>query len=160
MRAGGVTLKKIDYLCIVKLAKVITSLCLALLMFFCGTGAYYVHYCCHDCSSEGIMAVIEHKCHDIHKTDCTDCTTSQKGCHSESGAELSSHHGCCSIERISFDMESVSHSMLSIFAVETPLSKELFSYGLRPLVVNIVNKPLNYSLSGRDHLSLISVLLI
>ena len=60
---------------------------LATLVFYGGAGVSLVTYCCGDCQTEGVTALLENKCCEMH---------GQARCASQDGC-------CCDVEYVSFD---------------------------------------------------------
>ncbi len=80
----------------------ITACALACLTFYSGAGINIISYCCTDCQSEGIEALLDNKCCDIHShahTHDTEKETSGEGCtdHSQDNS--------CSLKRIYFEWD-------------------------------------------------------
>lgn len=127
-----------------------------------GSGAYYVHFCCHSCQNKGIVEIALAGCEDVHQGDeghsC--CATQAEYQTDNDIVAVHTHGDHCSVEHFAIDLDEASHGMISATAVpENRLPADV-----RPS--NSENKihfiPAdNYCLlSGRDLLSLCSVLLI
>ncbi|WP_459189374.1 hypothetical protein ACGE0T_04675 [Parabacteroides sp. APC149_11_2_Y6] len=133
---------------------------LAALVFYGGAGVNLVTYCCTDCSSEGVTALLESKCCDIHhhhhcvpeKGEMSPC------CHSGDG-------DCCSMERISFDWSSFHSSDINLQPVVTDLLYSDSFLSVLPLVSEL-KEPFYADRTGpswvcpRIYLSLLTTLLI
>ena len=70
---------------------------LAALVFYGGAGVSLVTYCCGDCRTEGVTALLENKCFNL---TCCLALKSEDGC-------------CCDVEYVSFDW-NVFHLSLSL----------------------------------------------
>lgn len=77
---------------------------MSVLLCYGGAGVNLVSYCCTDCETEGVTALISDKCCEIH--DHYDNSTSN---HSHLGVTDSCGHAqedSCSLERIEFEWQS------------------------------------------------------
>jgi len=95
------------------------AILMATLVFYGGAGVNMVSYCCNLCRSEGITAILDDKCCDIHHHNHSEQKTSaccKNTCdsHVEEIDNGTSHTSCslhneyasadyCNMERISFD---------------------------------------------------------
>ena len=86
---------------------------LASLIFYGGAGVNFVSYCCVDCEDEGVEALLEDKCCDIHEHDHSSLFVHFTN-------DLRSHG--CDIERVSFDWNSTSVQLPDL----QPLAFDLF----------------------------------
>lgn len=72
---------------------------LAALVFYGGAGVNLITYCCGDCRTEGVTALLDNKCCEIHEHQhCTDAAKHLSTC-CHPGEEDS----CCDVEYVSFD---------------------------------------------------------
>ena len=134
--------------------KVLTYLVMILmtvLVFYGGAGINLISYCCNICRMEGIAAVINDKCCDIHHHD-----------HSKHEST-----DCCNMERISFDWCSQNSPEQEIDL--SPLTLDLFSGNLLTnshfdiLTAGDKHLPASHGppiALPRDYLSILTVLLI
>jgi hypothetical protein len=154
---------------------------LAALVFYIGAGVNVVSYCCDNCKSIGIDAVLvnnccshnetnsesrdhsKHACN--HDSDCDDLTSHSDN-HSDKYSDNHSDKKCCILERVSFDWD-LHHDAKPVANLST-LVLDLVSdcsddfLFLRFPVISMVgvlpNAPPLFS--ARDYLAFISVLLI
>lgn len=127
-----------------------------------GSGAYYVHFCCHSCQDKGIVGIALAGCEDVHQGDkehsC--CATHAEYPADNDVAAVHSHGDHCSVEHFVIDLDEASHGMISASAVPVhSLLTNVRSFHSENKIQFIPAD--NYGLlSGRDLLSLCSVLLI
>lgn len=127
-----------------------------------GSGAYYVHFCCHSCQDKGIVGIALAGCEDVHQGDkehsC--CATHAEYPADNDVAAVQSHGDHCSVEHFAIDLDEASHGMISASAVPVhSLLTNVRSFHSENKIQFIPAD--NYGLlSGRDLLSLCSVLLI
>lgn len=127
-----------------------------------GSGAYYVHFCCHSCQDKGIVGIALAGCEDVHQGDkehsC--CATHAEYPTNNDVAAVHSHGDHCSVEHFAIDLDEASHGMISASAVPVhSLLTNVRSFHSENKIQFIPAD--NYGLlSGRDLLSLCSVLLI
>ncbi|GAB1358456.1 hypothetical protein MASR1M31_02340 [Porphyromonadaceae bacterium] len=127
-----------------------------------GSGAYYVHFCCHSCQDKGIVGIALAGCEDVHQGDkehsC--CATHAEYPADNDVAVVHSHGDHCSVEHFAIDLDEASHGMISASAVPVhSLLTNVRSFHSENKIQFIPAD--NYGLlSGRDLLSLCSVLLI
>lgn len=72
---------------------------LAALVFYGGAGVNLITYCCGDCRTEGVTALLDNKCCEIHEHQhCTDAAKHLSAC-----CHPDKEDGCCDVEYVSFD---------------------------------------------------------
>lgn len=72
---------------------------LAALVFYGGAGVNLITYCCGDCRTEGVTALLDNKCCEIHEHQhCTDAAKHLSTC-----CHPGEEDGCCDVEYVSFD---------------------------------------------------------
>lgn len=72
---------------------------LAALVFYGGAGVNLITYCCGDCRTEGVTALLDNKCCEIHEHQhCTDVAKHLSTC-----CHPGEEDGCCDVEYVSFD---------------------------------------------------------
>lgn len=72
---------------------------LAALVFYGGAGVNLITYCCGDCRTEGVTALLDNKCCEIHEHQhCTDADKHLSTC-----CHPGEEDGCCDVEYVSFD---------------------------------------------------------
>ena len=74
----------------------------ASLVLYGGTGVNVVIYCCNDCRTKGIEAVVDDKCCDVHNREQQDNQSDSTDRH-HTNCVHSSGKDCCSFERIDFE---------------------------------------------------------
>lgn len=129
---------------------------LASLVFYGGSGVNLVSYCCDTCEDEGVEALLEDKCCDIHEHAHKPLFTHT--------SDLGHTHGC-DIERVSFDWNLTNAQILDL----QPGVYDLFLSDL-PYTIQSPDSPVgNYApemMTGppivcpRAYLSLLTTLLI
>ncbi len=163
------------------------AILMAVLVFYGGAGINIISYCCNDCRTEGIEALINNRCCDIHKHNhpddhkhhqTSDCTGSSHDNHAEdhncnaTHANIDFRHdhssgNCCNIERISFDWSL--HNAAEQDVDLAPVILDLLSddiLNISPAHIVITNKCDMATPNGpplvcpRDYLSVLTVLLI
>ena len=161
------------------------TLMMAALIFYGGAGVNLILYCCNLCRSEGLEAVSNDKCceiHHHHHAGNHQIHHASGCCEHESNACTEENHidriqdycdlqddqstgECCSFERISFDW-SVQSKQETCFS---PLTFDLFSCNLSVFTsvdLRLSNKILSQIPHGppiifpRDYLSILTALLI
>jgi len=137
-----------------KVLTYLVTIVMAALVFYGGAGINLISYCCNICRMEGIDAVINDKCCDIHHHDHEN--------HSAPDCE-----DCCSLERICFDWCTQNSPEQEINL--SPLTLELFSNSLLTishfdnLTAGDKHAPASHGppiALPRDYLSVLTVLLI
>lgn len=174
------------YLCkgMKKISTYFLTLCMATLVFYGGAGVNIISYCCGDCRSAGIEALIHNKCCEIHQhnhkhhtahnhhSEKASCNHTTQNCcdtnhHSCKSCSNHSSGSCCSMERIDFDWNTQNTAEQEIDLspiVFDLLSNELFIYSntLLPFIseANTVMPNGPPLACPRDYLSILTVLLI
>ena len=90
---------------------------LAALVFYGGAGVNLITYCCGDCRTEGVTALLENKCCEIHEHE--HCTEMAK--HVSSCCHADGKGGCCDVEHISFDWNVFQGVLLNLQPVAIDL---------------------------------------
>ncbi len=88
---------QMDYLCrrfMKRMFRIFTAVLLAGIVVYVGSGVNLYTYCCDDCRAEGVSAVAEHRCCDIHHHDHDEAVHVPEGHHSLE------HGHACAVERI------------------------------------------------------------
>ena len=122
---------------------------LAALVFYGGAGVSLVTYCCGDCRTEGVTALLENKCCEMH---------GQAQCASEDGC-------CCDVEYVSFDWNVFNGHLFNLQPVVIDLISHVSSH-LSLVPVPFINEAVEIereSPPGFDsgtYLSFLTVLLI
>lgn len=122
---------------------------LATLVFYGGAGVSLVTYCCGDCQTEGVAALVENKC-----------------CEKHTHARCVSEDGCgCDVEYVSFDWNVFHDHLFNLQPVAIDLISHISSYlSLVPVsYINEARKIDQGSPPGFDagtYLSFLTVLLI
>lgn len=78
---------------------------LALLVCYGGSGVNLFTFCCDDCQSEGLSALLENRCCEIHDHHHCDPTAHHADGHCDDETDESE---CCGVDRIEFEWKSVS----------------------------------------------------
>ena len=122
---------------------------LATLVFYGGAGVSLVTYCCGDCQTEGVTALLENKCCEMHgQARCA----SQDGCY-------------CDVEYVSFDWNVFHGHLFNLQPVAIDLISHICSHlSLVPVpFINEAGEIERESPPGFDagtYLSFLTVLLI
>lgn len=85
---------------------------LATLVFYGGAGVSLVTYCCGDCQTEGVTALLENKCCEMH---------GQARCASQDGC-------CCDVEYVSFDWNVFHGHLFNLQPVAIDLISHICSH--------------------------------
>ena len=129
---------------------------LASLVFYGGSGVNLVSYCCGHCEEEGVEALLEDKCCDIHEHAHKPLFTH--------ASDFEHTHGC-DIERVSFDWNSVNVQIPDL----QPIAHDLCLFTLSPILqipFQWTDTQANIHTTGppiicpRTYLSLLTTLLI
>lgn len=113
-----------DVLSLCRMKKAVTYLFvvfLAALVFYGGAGVNLVTYCCGDCRTEGVTALLEDKCCEIHEHEHPATAGTDACCHTESEDEG------CDVERIYFDWNTIQSSLQNLQPVVIDLASSVFS---------------------------------
>lgn len=144
--------------CMRRTAAYIFLLFLASLIFYGGAGVNFISYCCGDCEKEGVEALLESRCCEIHGHD------------HDREARFDNRIGCpnmhgCGIERVDFDWNSANVNMPDL----QPAVCDLFflaAFNVPQGLILFVNKYTSVMRTGppvacpRTYLSLLTTLLI
>ncbi len=84
-----------------KFLSVSLTVLLAIVITYAGSGINAYSFCCEDCQTYGIEAIVESKCCDIHHEVC------QSEQIVNNDALCSDSHGQCSLERLDIDLQSI-----------------------------------------------------
>ena len=151
----------------------IFAIFMAVLVFYGGAGVNIISYCCKECRSAGIEALVSDKCCEIHNHSHSQAnhkhTSSTSCCNHIAHAEESQHSSddSCNIERIDFDWSSQNTDELEIDF--SPNVHDLFSNNLfsnSPAHLSLICENGTVMPNGpplacpRDYLSILTVLLI
>lgn len=140
-----------------RLATSLVLVVLASLIFYGGAGVNFVSYCCGICEEEGVEALLEAKCCEIHRPDQgrEGLTGSDTDCYSMN---------CCGIERIDFDWNAVNIQIPDLQPVVHDLffssvfeSLQIVSLFTNSYDIRVVGPPVT---CPRVYLSLLTTLLI
>jgi hypothetical protein len=75
---------------------------MASLVLYCGAGVNVMSYCCNDCRTKGVTAIMENECCDIHDREHSDNQPYNTESH-HINCTHPSEKDCCSFERINFE---------------------------------------------------------
>ena len=156
---------------------------MAVLVFYGGAGINVISYCCKECRSAGVEALLNDKCCEIHNHSHAhvegNCSESSHPAHTENNCCDSGHpdlynslcdHSSgdnCNMERIDFDWNSQNADELQIDL--SPIAHDLFSNNLfnnPPTHLSFICENNTVMPNGpplvlpRDYLSVLTVLLI
>jgi hypothetical protein len=165
------------------------TIIMAALVFYGGAGINIISYCCNQCRSAGIEALLEDKCCEIHHHDHThaaDKHESPAGASSpaQDGRTEDRHHGgthhtaschyctdhasgnCCNMERIHFDWNTQNTAKTNIDL--SPVVFDLLPSGILAVsAVNLLTCEAGTTMPDRpplvrprDYLTLLTLLLI
>ncbi len=93
---------------------------LAFFICYGGAGVNLVSYCCGECRTAGMEAVLVDSCCEIHHPDKNNTTAHASGrCHHDDSApcdrdachDTNSPADCCRLERISFEWDNSTHQL-------------------------------------------------
>lgn len=140
-----------------RLATSLFLVILASLIFYGGAGVNFVSYCCGACEKEGVGALLEAKCCEIHEHDHghDGLAKNTLDCRSMNG---------CGIERVDFDWNSVNIQVPDLQPVVHDLFFSSISEGLE--VASLLTSSYEIRVTGppvacpRIYLSLLTTLLI
>ena len=76
---------------------------LAFIIMYAGSGINAYSFCCEDCHTFGIEAIVKDKCCDVHKDDCT---TSDKEVSENEFCDSS--HQQCELDRLDLNLQDAS----------------------------------------------------
>ena len=76
---------------------------LAFMMMYAGSGINAYSFCCEDCHTFGVEAIVGEKCCDVHKDDCA---TGDKNV--TENAFCDSSHQQCELDRLDIDLPDTS----------------------------------------------------
>lgn len=83
---------------------------LAALVFYGGAGVNLITYCCGDCRTEGVTALLDNKCCEIHEHEhCTDAARHLSAC-----CHTDEEESCCDVEYVSFDWNVFNGALLDL----------------------------------------------
>ncbi|MDO5665083.1 MAG: hypothetical protein Q4G63_07495 [Bacteroidia bacterium] len=145
------------------------ALLLAGVIAYGGSGVNIYFFCCNDCRSEGVNAVIDHKCCEIHEHHHLGGFITHIDEH-KCDEHIAVNHDACGINRIFFDWQSVTKNQLQLqphflylgdfIFLSTPNADLGISENLvePPLINRRTQKPPD--LSKDDYFSLLTTLII
>lgn len=127
---------------------------LSALIFYGGAGVNFISYCCNECRSAGVEAVVSEACCDIHEHQ-------HGGCDSHScGTD------CCTLERIDFDWEravgpvfKLQPTVMALLSACTPAIALLPGLEITETLLNDLYDPC-LVICPKVYLSLLTTLLI
>ena len=118
------------------------SFLLAIVLAYAGSGINAFSFCCNDCHTYGIEAVVDNKCCDVHKNDCS---TSEKN--SDESNYCDTSHQECELDRLDLDLQDRTTEN-SQSKIRTPiLLKPLFIATIYNLTLNSEKSPLIANIS-------------
>ncbi len=102
---------------------------LAIVITYAGSGINAYSFCCEDCHTFGIEAIVGEKCGDIHEDECSsDQDVSDK-------INCESSHDQCLLERLDMDLQDISTAKS-----QTDLSTKILGVYLATLHNNLIQK--------------------
>lgn len=112
------------------------SILLASVIMYAGSGINAYSFCCEDCHTFGIEAIVGHKCSDVHEHDCVFDQVAEESaiCHDT--------HQECELNRLDLDLQNLSTSDSQSF-IKLPIIKPLFTATLHNLIQNLEKEPIN-----------------
>ena len=145
-----------------KIISITFTLLLAFIFTYAGSGINAYTFCCDDCHTEGVEAIVEDKCCDVHHHEAIVETENSMDAFCEGS------HDQCSLERGSLNLQEISteneHVNLTAhsadFAFITLLYNLTFNTELAAITdyISETQKPPN--LSKLDYFSLLETLII
>lgn len=170
-----------------QIKKTLTSLLalgMAALVFYSGAGVTIFSYCCNDCRSAGVEAILSDKCCEIHqhqhahKHTCGDNNACDHTAHAPSSDKVvpqqafhacqeHASDNCCNMERIDYDWNTQNTAELEIdlspVVLDLPYHDAIAEASF---LIPIIQKTYTVLPNGppldtpRDYLSVLTVLLI
>ena len=111
------------------------SFLLACVITYAGSGINAYSFCCDDCHTFGIEAIVGHKCSDVHEHECVTEQADQVNTICEET------HQECELDRLDLDLQVLSKGNGQSF-INLPILKPLFKATLHNLIQNLQNEPI------------------
>lgn len=112
------------------------SFMLAIVIAYAGSGINAYSFCCDDCHTFGIEAIVVQKCCDVH---IEDCSTSEQTAHEDEICDTS--HQQCELDRLNFDLQDGS-TQANQLVIKAPFIKSFLTATLYNLIKTTENEPL------------------
>lgn len=112
------------------------SFLLAFVLTYAGSGINAFSFCCDDCHTYGIEAVVDNKCCDVHENECSTIELGENG-----DVFCNASHQECELDRLSLDLQDISTDN-NQSEIKLPISTTLFTTTLLNLLVNLEDEPL------------------
>lgn len=147
-----------------KVFRIFLAVLLASVVTYSGLGVNVYFFCCDDCSSEGISAIIDHKCCEVHHDLNSLATHDQEHACRQLSDDM---HDACGVERFPILWESLSKVNSQILPITIFLNTIFFQAKRERLVqpessffcerLNTQKPP---NLTKNDYFSLLTTLII
>lgn len=111
------------------------SFLLACVITYAGSGINAYSFCCDDCHTFGIEAIVGHKCSDVHEHECINEQAD------EVSAICEETHQQCELNRLDLDLENISIDNGQSF-IKLSVLKPNFITTLHNLIQNLQKEPI------------------
>ena len=112
------------------------SFMLAIVITYAGSGINAYSFCCDDCHTFGIEAIVGQKCCDVH---IEDCSTSEQKAYEDEICDTS--HQQCELDRLILDLQDGS-TQANQLVIKTLFIKSFFTATHHNLIKTAENEPL------------------